>query len=308
MVTRSALFALLLLAAAPVAGEEPRFGKCSAAIAHCRWCGCNPDAPEAWCTLCQSGYTLNQRRTACVPIGGGGGEGAATDPGGLPTCGEVIANCALCGCDGPQYFGCVKCRDGYGPSAGGSSCTACASIDPRCTACGVGKCTQCAAGYGTNAGGTACIKCNSIDLDCTACAGGACTACAALYGTDRGGTACILCATIDSSCTACAGGLCTDCFASYGTNSRGTACVRCSSVDPNCVACGAGRCTQCTNGYAADAAGACVKPGGSGCSYELGGQCCRCQYNCEDWNSESVGCVGAPSNACGGGCSADSRQ
>ena len=79
----------------------------------------------------------------------------------------------------------------------------------------------------------------------------------------------------------------------------GTKCQACSSIDPNCTTCAEGACSGCTSGFAVNVQSKCLKPGTTGCSYSVSGQCCQCQYSCLIFNPASGSCVGAPSDGCG---------
>ncbi|HRC85244.1 MAG TPA: hypothetical protein PK413_06530 [Thermoanaerobaculia bacterium] len=210
------------------------------------------------------------------------------------SCGEIIPNCLRCEGAGSIY--CIQCVPGYGVLGG--RCQNCGSITANCTSCKNNRCEGCAAGFELQ--NKSCVPCTGIDPKCTACSGGQCTGCASGYGVAGNGTSCQACNTIDPNCTSCKNGQCTGCASGYGVAGNGTSCQACNTIDPNCTSCSNGKCNTCANGFAANLAGQCVPPGTSTCSFDVGGQCCKCQYDCQGWNPASGSCAGAPSNGCGG--------
>lgn len=173
----------------------------------------------------------------------------------------------------------------------------CGQVIPHCTECMSSGpyivCKECAPGYQPSPDHNKCVPCSLPN--CKTCRGTTCTACQEGFELQNG--TCVACTTIDPNCTSCSGGKCTGCASGYGAS--GGACVPCAQIQANCTQCSTGTCTACGNGYAANLQGQCVQPGTSGCSFDVQGQCCRCQYDCQAWNPPSGSCVGSSANGCG---------
>jgi hypothetical protein len=219
---------------------------------------------------------------------------AAAQPAAGISCGQIIPQCVQC--SGGGNIVCQRCKQGYGVRQG--ECQQCTSIDAKCTECSEGACTACAGGYQLQNG--KCVACTTIDPNCQSCRGGSCTGCAGGYGVAVGGKSCQQCSAIAANCTVCGNGKCTACAAGYGTAGGGASCQACSSINANCTTCSEGTCSNCTNGFAANLQGQCVTPGTPSCSFNTGGQCCKCPYECQGFNPTNGSCVGAPANGCGG--------